>query len=63
VALLAAVGAGHYKNVTEACAATVKTAEESKPDAKTRKVYDRAFPIFQSLYSDLCDEFPRLGQA
>jgi xylulokinase len=63
VALLAAVGAGHYKSVTEACAITVKTAEESKPDAKTRKIYDRAFPIFQRLYSDLRDEFPKLGQA
>jgi xylulokinase len=63
VALLAAVGAGHYKNVTEACAATVKTAEESKPDSKTRKIYDRTFPIFQRLYSELRDEFPKLGQA
>ena len=31
VALLAAVGAGEYKNVVEACAATVKTTSETKP--------------------------------
>jgi xylulokinase len=61
VALLAAVGAGLYKNVTEACAATVKTAESSKPEAKTRKTYDRAFPVFQELYRALKDEFPKLG--
>jgi xylulokinase len=60
VALLAAVGAGHYKNVTEACAATVKTAESSKPEAKTRKTYARAFPVFQGLYRALKDEFPKL---
>ena len=61
VALLAAVGAGHYKNITEACAATVETAEGSKPDARSRKVYDRAFPEFQSLYRSLKNEFPKLG--
>jgi xylulokinase len=60
VALLAAVGAGHYKNITEACQATVKTCSQTKPDAKSRKVYDRAFPVFQGLYSALKDEFPKL---
>jgi xylulokinase len=61
VALLAAVGAGHYKNITEACAATVKTAESNTPDAKSRKTYDRTFPVFQGLYQSLRDEFPKLG--
>ncbi|MBA3480827.1 MAG: xylulokinase [Pirellulales bacterium] len=60
VALLAAVGAGHYKDITEACAATVKTAESSSPDAKSRKSYDRMFPVFQSLYTALRSEFPKL---
>ena len=62
VALLATVGAGHYKNITEACAAAVKTAESSKPDAKTRKAYDRAFAQFQRLYVALQPEFPKLGE-
>ena len=62
VALLAAVGAGHYKNITEACQATVKPAAETKPIAKNRKVYDRMFPVFQGLYSALKDEFPKLQQ-
>jgi xylulokinase len=61
VALLAAVGAGEYKDITEACAATIKTADESKPDAPARKVYDRAFPIYQSLYQSLRDEFKKLA--
>jgi xylulokinase len=63
VALLAAVGAGEYKNITEACAATVRTTDGSKPDAKAKKTYDRNFPIFQSLYRALRDEFPKLGQS
>jgi xylulokinase len=61
VALLAAVGAGHYKDVTEACTAAVKTAESSKPDGKAKKAYDRAFPVYQELYSALRGEFPKLG--
>jgi xylulokinase len=63
VALLAAVGAGHYKNITEACTAAVRTADGSKPDAKARKTYDRNFPVFQGLYRSLRDEFPKLGQS
>jgi xylulokinase len=61
VALLAAVGAGEYKDITEACAATIKTADESKPNAQTKKVYDRAFPVYQSLYRSLKDEFKKLS--
>jgi xylulokinase len=61
VALLATVGAGHYRNISEACEATVRTVEGVKPDAKTRKIYDRTFPTFQSLYGDLRDRFRQLG--
>ncbi len=60
VALLAAVGAGNFKNITEACKATVKTAKLAKPDAKTRKIYNQAFPVFQGLYKTLKKEFPKL---
>jgi len=60
VALLAAVGAGEYQNITEACAAAVKTADAAKPDAKARKAYDRSFAEFQRLYPALQEEFPRL---
>jgi xylulokinase len=61
VALLAAVGAGHFKNITEACEATVRTVDGVKPDAKARKAYDRQFPVFQELYGALRDQFPRLA--
>ena len=60
VALLATVGAGHYKNINEACKVAVKTAQQVKPKAKTRKVYDRKFPVFQGLYGALREEFPKL---
>lgn len=50
VALLAAVGVGHYKNIKQACAATIETAETTRPDAKRRKFYNAEFPQFQALY-------------
>ena len=61
VALLAAVGAGNFKNISEACKATVETAKLAKPNAKARKVYNQAFPVFQGLYGALKGEFPKLS--
>ena len=61
VALLAAVAAGHFKNIAEACKATVETADESRPTTKARRFYDRAFPVFQQLYQSLRDEMRVLG--
>jgi xylulokinase len=60
-ALLATVGAGLFKNIEEACQATIKTADQTKPNAKARNAYNKAFPVFQSLYGALRDEFPKLG--
>jgi xylulokinase len=61
VALLATVGAGHFKNISEACQATVRTVDGVKPVAKIQKEYDRRFPVFQELYGALRDEFRRLA--
>lgn len=60
VALLAAVGAGQFKDINEACRATVKTSEQSKPNTKNLKFYDDAFPVFQQFYGALKDHFPKL---
>ncbi|MEZ6116107.1 MAG: xylulokinase [Pirellulaceae bacterium] len=60
VALLAAVGAGEYKNIEEACAATIHTIDETAPKAAAKKRYDSAFPVYQQLYSSLKDDFKRL---
>jgi xylulokinase len=61
-ALLAAVGAGEFKNVVEACDATVKTTGSLKPAAKTRQFYDQAFPIYQQLYKSLRGDFRAIAQ-
>ncbi len=57
VALLAAVGAGEFKDVVEACDATVKTKLETKTSAKSKSMYDVGFAIYQSLYYSLQDDF------
>jgi xylulokinase len=57
VALLAAVGAGEFKNIAEACDATVKTTGQTNPAAPARRYYERAFPIYQQLYRSLRDDF------
>ncbi len=61
VALLAAVGAGAFKNVREACAATIRVVQETPPDRKAKRHYDRAFPIYQQLYPALRDDFKSIG--
>lgn len=57
VALLAAVGTGAYKDVPEACKATIAVTGETKPDAATRKTYDRFYPEYGQLYQSLKGDF------
>jgi xylulokinase len=61
VALLAAVGAGAYKNIEEACAATIKVVSETPLDKKAAKVYDRGFPVYQQLYRSLKQDFKAIA--
>ncbi|WP_146590703.1 xylulokinase [Posidoniimonas polymericola] len=62
VALLAAVGAGEYASIAEACSATVQTATESKPQAKPRRFYDRGVEVYRSLYQSLKDDYRRIAE-
>ena len=62
VALLAAVGAGAFKNIAEACAATISVVQETAPDRAARRHYDRAFPVYQQLYRSLKDDFKRIAE-
>jgi xylulokinase len=57
VALLAAVGAGAFKNIQEACAATIRVVRETAVQKPAKQYYDRAFPIYQKLYRSLKDDF------
>jgi xylulokinase len=61
VALLAAVGAGAYKNVEEACTATIRVVKETPPNKAAKKYHDAAFPTYQSLYRSLKQEFKQIA--
>jgi len=62
VALLAAVGAGEYKNIQEACKATIQLAGETATDRKAKTHYDRAFTVYQQLYRSLKDDFKSISK-
>jgi xylulokinase len=61
VALLAAVGAGAYKNIEEACAATIKVVSETPVNKASKKVYDAGFPVYQGLYRSLKEDFKKIA--
>ena len=61
VALLAAVGAGEFKNIQEACAATISVVGTTKTNRPARRHYDAAFPIYQDLYQSLKDDFKKIA--
>jgi xylulokinase len=61
VALLAAVGSGAYKDVVEACTATITTVSSTAPDARTRRIYERAYPLYGQLYRSLKNDFAAIA--
>lgn len=60
VALLAAVGAGAFRDIQEACAATIELAGQTRVRRSAKRIYDRGFPVFQQLYRSLQHDFPKL---
>ncbi|HVJ84006.1 MAG TPA: xylulokinase [Caulifigura sp.] len=61
VALLAAAGTGAYRNVVEACEATIKVVETTATDAKARKTYDATHKVYQQLYRSLKGDFQTMA--
>lgn len=61
VALLAAVGAGAYKSIEEACSATIKVVQDTPTNRKAKNAYDKAFPVFQQLYRSLQQDFKAIS--
>ena len=61
VALLAAVGGGAFKNIQEACNATVHVAQETRVQAKAKRTYAAAMPVYQQLYQSLKNDFKRIA--
>ena len=61
VALLAAVGAGVFRDIREACAAAIRVVRETPVNQPARRHYDRAFGEYQQLYRSLRDDFKRIS--
>lgn len=62
VALLAAAGTGAYKDVVEACTATIETVTQTKPVAKTKKTYNKHYPIYGDLYQSLKGDYANIAK-
>lgn len=61
VSLLAAVGAGQFKNIEEACKATIEVVKKVPPKKPSSKAYKNLFPLYQSLYPALKNAFHAIG--
>jgi xylulokinase len=56
-ALLAAAGTGAYKDIVQACSATINVTTRTKSHAAARKAYQAAHPVYQQLYKSLKGDF------
>ena len=61
VALLAAVGAGAYSNIEEACSATIKIKDKNRKKKSSSAMYNERFPLFQQLYQSLKKDFKTIS--
>jgi xylulokinase len=59
-AILAAVGAGAYSSVSEACAGTIRVRSTRTPNRKAVEFYGAHYQKYAALYPALRDVFPRL---
>lgn len=62
VALLAAVGAGIYSSVPEACKAVIKPEKIQDPIAENTAAYEKVYSLYRKLYPAMKDCFKELAQ-
>ena len=61
-AILAAVGAGAFATVEEACNKLIAVTETYQPNAESVKRYSLRYPIYRGLYIALADTFAKMQQ-
>lgn len=61
VAILAAVGAGIYNSVPEACEAVIHTAKIQEPVPENVPEYEKYYQLYRSIYPALKDRFAALA--
>lgn len=62
VALLAAVGTGQYKNIEEACKATIEVVKKTPPKKSAVRTYNKLFPIYQMIYHNMKESFDAIAK-
>ena len=62
VAILAAVGAGIYKSVPEACGAIIKTNREQEPIAANVGKYEKAYQMYKKLYPAMKELYAEIAE-
>ncbi len=60
-AVLAAVGAGRFHSVEEACEKLIKTSSTISTDSSRAKIYNRSYQEYRTLYPALKEHFEKLG--
>jgi xylulokinase len=58
-AMMAAVGAGYFKSIQEACDTILKPVSITEPISANVSVYDEYYQTYRSLYVSLKDDFAR----
>ncbi len=61
VAILAGVGVGLFSSVPEACDSLIHDKSVQEPIRANSDVYDKYYPLYQKLYTDLKDSFNELA--
>lgn len=61
-AILAGVGLGVYPDISSAIEKTVIPGEEFKPDPEALAAYDRLYPMYKNLYTDVQHHFEELAR-
>ncbi len=62
VGILAAVGAGLYNSVSEACNAIVRTDKVQTPDAENVAEYEKYYQLYREIYPALKNSFAKLAK-
>ena len=60
-ALLAASGTGTFKNIVEACRATITVTGDTSPDRRAKRIYNRLYPLYGRLYRSLKEDFAAIA--
>lgn len=62
VALLAAAGTGAYRDVVEACTATIRVTTETRSCESTAATYNASYPLYRELYQSLKPNYAAIAR-